>query len=258
MTTQETHKEADKAKELPLLAHLDEFRSRLIKCLVALAILFPASFAVSKPAIEWMKRALAPEIGKLVYVQPMAYFFVQMKVAFYLALIAAFPYVSYQIWRFVSPALFKEERRFVGIFSLVSTTLFLFGAAVSLFLVFPFVMRFSAGMASDEVVPMIDVQGFVGMAGMLMLGFGVMFQLPIVVYLLVKMNVVSIKTMAGARPFVYIGIFTLSALLTPGPDVISQLAMALPSLVLFEGALLLAKLTCREKPLADAADPHES
>ena len=246
MTTQDTHKEADKAKELPLLAHLDEFRSRLIKCLVALAILFPVTFYVSQPVIEWMKRTLAPDLGKLIYVQPMAYFFVQMKVAFYLALIAAFPYVSYQVWRFVSPALFKEERQYVGIFSMVSATLFLLGAAVSLFFVFPFVMRFSAGMASNEVVPMIDVQGFVGMAGMLMLGFGVMFQMPIIVYLLAKMNIVSVATMAGARPYVYVGIFILAAVLTPGPDVISQLAMAIPTVTLFEGALLFSRFTCQQ------------
>ena len=233
-------------REMTIVDHLEEFRRRLIKCLVILAVLFPFGFYVSQPLIEWMKRALAPtQLHQLVYLQPMAYFFVQMKVAFFLSLFIAFPFVSYQIWRFVSPALFKEERRNVLLFSMVSTALFLSGAAAALFLVFPVVMRFSVGMASPEVTPMIDVQGFVGLAGMLMLGFGVMFQLPIVVWLLVRLGIVSVQAMSKARPYVYVGIFVLAALLTPGPDVISQLAMGLPSVVLFEGALAFSRISGR-------------
>lgn len=241
---EDIHDEDNKA--LTLIEHLEELRVRIIKALAVTSGLCIVMYFFSLPAIEWLKRTFCPELKELVYLHPMELFFTRLKISFFMGIIAGFPYIAYQIWGFVSPALFPKERYWLGRFVIISSFLFLAGGAFALFGIYPAVIKFSMGMASSDISPMISVQSFVNLAAMLALGFGLMFQLPIFVFILAETGLVSTETMSKARPVIIVVIFVLSAILTP-PDVASQLAMGLPTLALFEISLLFAKLARRRR-----------
>jgi sec-independent protein translocase protein TatC len=226
---------------LTLIDHLEELRIRIIKALIVTCALCFVMYFFSLPAIEWLKRVFCPELKELVYLHPMELFFTRLKMSFFMGIIAGFPYIAYQIWGFVSPALFPKERFWLARFVIISSFLFLAGGAFAIFGIYPAVIRFSMGMASSDITPMISVQSFVNLAAMLALGFGLMFQLPIFVFILASTGLIPVETMSKARPIIVVVIFLLSAILTP-PDVLSQLAMGLPTLALFEISLLFSKL----------------
>jgi len=226
-------------KPYSIIDHLEELRQRLIRSLIVLAVLFFPAYSISLPVIEWMKRTLCPNLKNLVYIYPMEIFFTRIKVAFFLAILAAFPYISYQIWKFISPALFKKEKYYISRFVFLSSGLFLFGAIFALFFICPAVIDFTLSMSSPDIVPMVDVQSFINLTAMMMLGFGITFQLPILVFILSRTGIVGTKTMKEMRPYIIVGIFIVSAILTP-PDIISQLAMAIPTLLLFEISLFFS------------------
>jgi sec-independent protein translocase protein TatC len=215
---------------LTLIDHLEELRIRIIKALIVTCALCFVMYFFSLPAIEWLKRVFCPELKELVYLHPMELFFTRLKMSFFMGMIAGVPYLAYQIWGFVSPALFPKERFWLARFVIISSFLFLAGGAFAIFGIYPAVIRFSMGMASSDITPMISVQSFVNLAAMLALGFGLMFQLPIFVFILASTGLIPVVV-----------IFLLSAILTP-PDVLSQLAMGLPTLALFEISLLFSKL----------------
>ncbi|OGV50584.1 MAG: twin arginine-targeting protein translocase TatC [Lentisphaerae bacterium GWF2_52_8] len=239
-------------KPMSLIDHLEEFRTHLIRCLIAVALPVPLTYWLSQPAIEWLKRESCPENIQLHYFQPLELFFVRCKVALMLALLAAFPYVAYQVWHFVSPALMRNERRFALNFIFWSTFFFALGAALAIFLVLPAVFKFSLGMATPDIVPTLSVQGFVSMALMLALAFGIMFELPIVVVLLASLGIVSTERMSKMRPYIIVGIFIAAAVLTPGDIVLTQLALAIPAILLFEISLIVARFG--ERRAAKAAE----
>ncbi len=234
------------SKKQSLIDHLEELRIRLIKSLICVVMLCLGAYFASLPAIEWMKASFCPELPQLVYIHPMELFFTRLKVALFMAVFTGFPYISFQIWQFISPAMFKKEQKYVLRFALISTFLFISGGAFALFCIYPAVIKFSMSMASSDIVPMINVQSFVNLGAMLMLGFGLMFQLPIFVFILVAAGLTSADTMAKCRPVIIVVVFVLSAILTP-PDVISQLAMGIPTLLLFEVSLAFAKIAFRKK-----------
>lgn len=239
--------------KLSVIDHLEEMRVRILKCLVCLCVLFPLGYACSQPAIEWVKRTFCPEVKQLIYLQPLELFFTRIKVGFIMAIIAGFPYIAFHLWKFISPGLYKRERHYISRFVFVSSFLFLTGASFALFFIFPTVLRFAMGMASSDIAPMLHVKSVINLAAMLMLGFGVMFQLPILVYTLAVTELVSLETMRRSRPVVVVVIFVASAILTP-PDVVSQLAMGIPSLFLFEVSLLVSAMALRRKHQREAAE----
>jgi sec-independent protein translocase protein TatC len=234
-----------KKQQNTIIEHLDELRSVIIKSLISIAILFPVCYYYSLPIIEWLKQFSCLRAYHLVYLQPLELFFTRLKVSFFLSLYVCFPYITFHIWKFVSPALFKNERYYIKRFVILSSLLFIAGACLGLFAVFPAVMNFAVRMSVSNISPMISVSSFTGLAVMLMLGFGLIFQLPIFVYILTYFGLVEIHTMKKSRPVIIISIFVLSAILTP-PDLISQLAMALPSIILFEVSLWCASITKRK------------
>jgi sec-independent protein translocase protein TatC len=169
-----------------------------------------------------------------------------MKVGLILGLLLGSPYVTTQLWGFVSPGLFRQERKFMFRFAVASTLLFAVGATFALFGVFPALMRFSAAMATPEIRPQLDVRHVIDMAGLLVLGFGIVFQLPIVIFSLLNAGIVKPETLSHQRPIAYVVIFIVAAILTP-PDIVSQLAMGIPACLLFEAALLLGRFTLGRK-----------
>lgn len=225
-----------------LALHLIALRTTLIRCLMALAIVFIPAFCVAPFCIDFLTNTLlagfAPE--QLHYFHPMEMFMLQAKVAFIIALVVAFPYVAYCIWQFVLPALYENEKRFILSVVFFSTILFAGGVVFCLLVCFPMVIRFGMSYAGGNVLATIGVSLVVSLALWLSLAFGVVFQFPLVTYGLVRFGIVDYSTVCSKRPYVIVGILILSALLTP-PDVVSQIILAVPTYFFFELGLFLSK-----------------
>ena len=223
---------------MPLLEHLEELRRRLFRMVLSVAVFLIPCYFLAQPLIEWIQRWACPAGAALYYLKPMALFFMRLKVGLVCATACAAPLIAYQAWQFIVPALRPKEARAVIRLAGASGLLFVLGACFALFAVFPALMRFAYGMGSDTIRPMLQVESVVEIAFMLVLGFGLVFQLPVVLFFCVAFGIVRVATLRHLRSYLVVGIFFLAALLTP-PDVISQLCMALPAWLLFEASLLL-------------------
>ena len=242
--------------KLSLIDHLEELRKRIFVMLYVTVAMYVPGFYLAKPAIERLQKYGCPPDTELIYTAPMDWFFTQLSMGLVFALLFASPVIAYQIWKFVAPALFKHERVAISRVSGFSCFLFIFGIAFALLFIFPAIMRFSYGMQTENIKPQLRVDEVVYLAVMLMLGFGVMFQLPIVIFFLALSGLVSIDTIRKSRPYFIVIIFIVSAIMTP-PDVISQIAMALPSWLLFEISLLFARAALRKKKAKEEAEEAE-
>ena len=238
------------------LEHLEALRYLLLKIIIAIVIILPLSFYFAGECIELLVEYSCPQDFTLRYFSPMEPLFVKIKISLLMALFIALPYVAYTIWKFVVPALFPHEKRTVKRLAFSTCLLFLGGAAFCFFLIIPAMMRFSLSMQSEGLEPAIGLSNYIVLVGMLLLGFGIMFQLPIVVFFLALSGIVKLKTIKKLRPIVLIVILTLSALLTP-PDVFSQLMMAIPTYLLFEISLLLSSIAVRNKKTVEAEELEE-
>ncbi len=226
------------SNNIPFLEHLDELRSAFIKIAIALIIIFPFGYYYSVHIIDFLKSISYSSLNSLIYIQPLELLFTRIKIALFVSIIISFPFVAYQIWSFITPALLHREKKIIKLFSTASSLLFLFGGSIGLFLVFPAVMRFAVLMETAQIRPMISVNSFISLAMILIFGFGLVFQLPIFVFVLTVSGLVNIQTVKKSRPLIVVIILIMSAVLTP-PDIISQVAMAVPSIILFELSLLI-------------------
>ena len=226
-----------------LLGHLEALRGTLLRVLAATALLYPVGYALAPTVMRLLVRlCLPPDMGPLHYFAPMEVFWTKLRLAFVIAIALAHPWNMLQLWGFLVPALHPGERVALRRWVLASTLLFALGAAFCAGLILPLVMRFAAGFATDGLRPVLGLSHFLGLAGWLVLAFGAMFQAPLLALGAVRLGLVSPETLAHARPYVIVGILLLAAILTP-PDVVSQLLLAVPSWLLFEGGLALARAT---------------
>ena len=237
-----------------LISHLEALRKCLLRIFAAVALLFPVCFYLSPHVIELLVRwCCPPETGPLHYFTPLEVFFVQLKLALILALAAAYPWNVLQVWNFLLPALYRKERKALGWWIFFSSALFFGGIAFCIGLILPMLMRFSGSFATPGLQPMLGLAGFLSLAGWLMLAFGIMFQSPTVVLILVRLGLISADSLRKKRPYVMVAILVVAALLTP-PDVISQILLALPTWLLFELSLYLAgRMTPAEEEAGDPA-----
>ena len=242
--------------KLSLIDHLEELRKRIFVMLYVTVAMYVPGFYLAKPAIERLQQYGCPPNTELVYTGVMDWFFTQLSMGLVFALLFASPVIAYQIWKFVAPALFTHDRVAISRVSGFSCFLFLFGIAFAGLFIFPAIMRFSYGMETENIKPLLRVDSVVYLAVMLMLGFGVMFQLPIVIFFLALSGLVSLDTIRKSRPYFIVIIFIVSAIMTP-PDIISQIAMALPSWLLFEISLLFARAALRKKKAKEEAEEAE-
>ncbi|GHU03277.1 Sec-independent protein translocase protein TatC [Alphaproteobacteria bacterium] len=227
------------------IAHLEALRRTLIKCLAAVGLAcVPAYFcvpAVIEGLVKWSFPAGSSD--KLYFFAPMEVFLVELKMALTLGFLAAVPYCLWQAWGFLLPALWPAERRILRRFLALACVLFYAGLAFSLWAVLPLAMGFSLSFASAALAPALRLSDFLDLAQMLAVAFGVMFQFPLAVCLAVRFGLTTRRTLQSARPYVVVGILIIAAILTP-PDIVSQLLLAVPTWLLFEVGLLLA----RDKP----------
>jgi sec-independent protein translocase protein TatC len=226
------------------LSHLFELRDRIIKAAMAIIVVFvclvywaPDIFHLfAQPLLEAL-----PKGGKMIVTDVTGSFFVPMKVTMLVAFLIALPVVMYQIWAFIAPGLYLHERKLILPLVISSYTLFIVGMAFAYFLVFPTVFKFMASYNAPLGAEMsTDIDNYLSFAMTTFLAFGITFEVPVVVVVLVRMGMVPLAKLREIRPYVIVGAFVVSAIVTP-PDVLSQLLLAVPMALLYEIGLLVAR-----------------
>lgn len=231
------------------LSHLIELRDRLLHIVAGIVLSFLCLFPFANKIYTLLAAPLLaslPEGGQMIATAVTTPFFVPMKVAMLAAVVISLPYTLYQIWLFIAPGLYQHERRFAIPLVLLSTLLFLTGMAFAYFLVFPVVFGFVTGIAPEGVAVMTDIGNYLDFVITLFLAFGVAFEVPVAVVLLVKLQLVSLATLREIRAYVVVGAFVIGAIFTP-PDVISQIMLAIPLWLLYEGGIVLAAFVMAKK-----------
>jgi sec-independent protein translocase protein TatC len=240
--------------EETFISHLVELRDRIMRAGIAVIVVFVGLVYWAPDIFRLLARPLMnnlPKDGKMIVTDVTGSFFVPMKVTMLVAFVIALPIVLYQIWAFVAPGLYQHEKKLVGPLVGSSYTLFLCGMAFAYFVVFPTIFRvmahYNAPLGAEMTT---DIDNYLSFVLTMFIAFGVTFEVPIVVVLLVRMNILTIKKLKEIRPYVIVGAFVISAVVTP-PDVFSQLILAIPLIVLYEAGIIAARLFV-SKPVAPA------
>jgi sec-independent protein translocase protein TatC len=239
----------ERLAEGTLISHLVELRQRLLKCVIAIAIVFApcAWFAndlftiIATPLISKM-----PAGSSMIATSLISPFMAPLKLSLFVALFIAMPYVLYQVWAFVAPGLYKREKRFAIPLVVSSIVLFYAGVAFAYFVVFPLMFAFLTTTAPTGVQVMTDITNYLDFVLLLFFAFGIAFEMPVATVLLAATGLVRLETMTKNRGYVILGIFVIAAFLTP-PDALSQTAMALPMWFLYEIGIVLSRIMLREK-----------
>jgi len=228
-------------QESTLVSHLEALRRALLRSLVALAVGIVPLFLVSPYILDWFCTQVALQGGiTLHYFSPMEVFLLQLKIAALLDCVLFSPYIAWNAWQFVLPALYEKEKRFIRSVVFLTSLLFIAGVAFCLVVCFPLIVEFGMSFAGSQLLPVFGVSNLVSLALWLSLAFGCMFQFPLVTYALIRGGIVSYETVCNKRPYVVVAILLVAALLTP-PDIVSQLMLGCPTYLLFEAGLLFAR-----------------
>ena len=230
--------------EQSIISHLLELRDRLLRIVVVVIGVFVVLFFY--PGANKLYTLLAhpllmnlPKGGQMIATEVTTPFFVPMKVAAMAAFLISLPYVLYQLWGFIAPGLYAHEKRFALPVVISGTVLFFVGMAFAYFVVFPVVFGFIVGVAPEGVAVMTDIGKYLDFVLTLFMAFGITFEVPVVVVLLVKMGLVSVAKLKEVRPYMIVGAFVVGAIFTP-PDVVSQFMLAMPLWLLYELGILVS------------------
>jgi sec-independent protein translocase protein TatC len=234
----------------PLLAHLVELRNRLVRIavvlLVALLAMVPWAGDVyhlfAKPLLD-----VLPQNSSMIATEVTAPFFVPLKVTMLVAFVATLPHTLYQVWAFIAPGLYNHEKKLVVPLIVSSVLLFMVGMAFAYFAVFPVVFGFMSAHTPEGVAMMTDIDKYLSFALGMFVAFGITFEVPVIVVVLNRMGIVTLKQLREGRSYVIVGAFVVAAVVTP-PDVLSQVMMAVPLWLLYEVGIVMAMLVNKEKP----------
>lgn len=247
---------------MPLTAHLEELRTRLIRALIGALIGFAACYGFVEVLVEFLLRPLqALEPGEVLVIGTGVTdaFFTKLKVAFVSGLFVASPIIFYQGWQFVAPGLYEREKRVALPFALFASFFFFAGAAFCYWFVFPVAFRFFLEeFGSIGIAPQIRVSEYLTFTSRMLLAFGVTFELPVVTFFLARVGMVTHQTMIGWLRYAIVTIFVVAAVLTPGPDIASQLLMATPLLVLYGLSIGIAWLVAKPRPETASDDDTDA
>lgn len=232
--------------EAPLLDHLIELRTRLVRCILALTIAFAVCLYFADEIFGFLVRPLTQAFpagqGKLIYTQLYEAFFVELKVALFAAFFVSFPVIANQLWAFVAPGLYAREKKAFLPFLFATPILFVSGAALAYYVVMPTAFRWFLGFEGTvgglEIEALPGTGNYLGLVMQFILAFGISFLLPVLLLLLNRAGIITRPQLAGARRYVIVGVFILAAIVTP-PDPGSQIILAVPLLLLFEGSLAI-------------------
>jgi len=242
------------------ISHLVELRDRLLKCCWALLIAgLPCVYfapqlydILAQPMV-----AALPQGSKMIATGVIAPFFIPVKIALWVAFVAVLPYILFQIWAFVAPGLYQHEKRFVAPLIISSTVLFVAGIAFCYFVVFKFVFATIAQFAPQSITVAPDIENYFNFVLGMFFAFGIAFETPVVVVVLVATGIVKLETLIEIRRYAIVGAFAIAAVVTP-PDVASMLALAIPLCILYEIGLICARLFLKPRPAEPAeAEPSQ-
>ena len=260
-TPEEDEVEASRA---PLIEHLIELRQRLIRALIAFVVMFIFCFAGAKYIYNVLVQPYVwavggPEKAHMVYTHALEFFFTQIQVAVFGAGFLAFPVIANQLYKFVAPGLYRNERQAFLPFLVATPILFTIGALVVYFIAMPLLMRFSVSMqqfgtleGSPEIQFLPKVNEYLSLIMTLIFAFGICFQMPVILTLLARAGIIDSAFLKEKRRYAIVIVFVVAAVLTP-PDVISQLALAVPTLLLYEASILSVRSVEKKRAAADAA-----
>jgi sec-independent protein translocase protein TatC len=251
----DTHEE----EKMSLTSHLEELKTRLIRVLIVVGIGFGICYlfkewsfrVITKPLVDAM-----PAQSTLIFTGLPEAFFIHMKIAFFASLLLTAPYTLFEIWRFVSPGLYRDEKKYVFPFVFFSSLLFGSGVLFGYFVALPPAFAFFVSFSTDALKPMISFREYLDLTLKFLLAFGLSFEMPVFIFFLAKLGVVNAKMLAKQRRYAILIIFIAAAILTPSPDVLSQILMAIPLMFLYEVSIFVAKFARRKKPAPEATEEN--
>jgi sec-independent protein translocase protein TatC len=238
-------------EKMPFTAHLEELRTRIIRIMIAAAIGFGVCWYFKEWLFQIITRPLhqvLPPNSYMIYTSLPEAFFNYMKISFYASLFLTSPYILYQLWKFISPGLYKTEKKYMLPFVISSTILFICGILFGYYLALPPAFGFFVEFSSDFLKPMLSLREYLSFSLKLLLAFGLSFELPVVIFFLAKIGVVNSKMLSRNRRYAILIIFIAAAILTPSPDAITQIIMAVPLMGLYEIGIIVAKLAEKKRP----------
>jgi len=249
----------DSPERQPFLGHLEELRKRLIVCAIAVGIGFAAAYFFSERLFHLLVmplKTVMPEGDQLIFTNLPEMFIAYIKVALITGVLAAAPVIFYELWMFIGPGLYEKEKKHVLPFVICSTLLFVGGALFGYFVVFPFGFKFFMGFSNEYVKALPSVKQYFGFSVKLLFAFGVVFELPVIIFFLTKIGVVSTDLLKRKRKYAILLTFAIAAILTP-PDVITQCMMAGPLILLYEIGILVSGLARKDKSDVDETTEAE-
>ncbi len=240
---------ADSAEKQPFLSHLEELRKRLVVCAIGVGAGFVIAYIFAERLFQLLVaplKAVMPEGDQLIFTNLPEMFFAYIKVAFIAGIMAASPLIFYQLWMFIAPGLYRKEKKMAIPFVISSTILFVGGALFGYFVVFPFGFKFFIGFSNEYVKALPSVKQYFSFSMKLLFAFGAVFELPVIIFFLSKMGIVTPQFLRQKRKYAILLTFALAAILTP-PDVITQCMMAGPLIVLYEIGILVSRIAQKKK-----------
>ena len=262
-TTPELEAPDDPANEQPLVSHLVELRNRMVRASLAVLVVFACLSPFMKQIFDFLSQPLMvalPQGVKLLATGVVAPFMVPLKVTLFVAFLIALPYVLYQMWAYIAPALYRREKRLALPILVSSICMFALGMAYCYFIVFRMVFQFIAGFSPDSVNFAPDIDSYFSFVLTMFVAFGLTFEVPIVVVVLNRVGFATHEKLVKVRPYVVVGAFVVAAIFTP-PDVLSQLLLALPLVLLFQVGIWLVRFFGKSQEdideMKDKEDPEE-
>jgi len=247
--------ETNEEHKMSLTEHLVDLRKRLTNSLIALGIGFGVCYYYKDWIFDIVTRPLTqvlPKNSYLIYTGLTEAFFTYMKVAFFASLIITSPFILYQIWKFIAPGLLPKERKYVVPFVISSSLLFITGVLFGYFVALPPAFKFFVSFNNQYLQAMLSFKDYLSLFVTFLLGFGVSFELPIFMFFLAKLGIVNAKMLSKQRRYAILVIFVVAAILTPSPDALSQVLMAIPLMFLYEVSIFVVKFAEKKKVNAEA------
>jgi sec-independent protein translocase protein TatC len=250
----------DENGKMPFLSHLEELRTRLIVCSIAIGVGFAVSYTFKESVFGLLMRPLASVMGpdqKMIYTALPEAFFSYLKVALLAGVILAAPVILYQMWLFIAPGLYLHERRLALPMVFLSTGFFAGGVCFAYFIVFPFAFKYLLGFETELVRALPSMREYFGLASTLLIAFGFIFQLPLVITVLAKIGILTPRFLRKNRKYAILLFFVVAAVVTPTPDVVNQCLMAGPLIVLYEISIIGAKVFGKKQEKEKGDDKNQ-
>jgi len=240
--------------KMSFLEHLEELRIRLVRCALAIAVCFVAAYIFKEQLYHYLAMPLykaMPAGSKFQFTAPAEAFFTYIKIAFLASVVGASPIIFYQLWRFISPGLYSHERRAIWPFVLVSSVLFIAGAIFAYTIVFPYAFQFFSSFVTPDIEFRPKMGEYLSFTSTLLFAFGIVFEMPLVLVFLGRIGVINHRQLQSFRKYAILVMFAAAAMFTP-PDVVSQLFMAVPLMVLYEISIWLVAASEKKKAQREA------